>query len=284
MSNRKSNFPKPVSSRYYTKKYFLNWGAYPTFLKSKGRKLFLIHERIIAISRIKPGMKILDLGCGRGELLVKVAKLGAEATGIDFSKASICLAKKSLLMLSKKLRPKIKLMRGDVKELGQPNNYYDRIFLIDLIEHLRPWEVDILLNDIRKYLKTDGQIIIHTWPNRLVVDYGYPINNLWQLLRNKPKIKHKREKYDLIMHINEQTQTSLKGSLKKHKYLSHVWLEKDGFYEDLEYIGETMGGIRRLIVKILARWPFKSIFFSNIYAIAWKNEEKNISSQLVGYQ
>lgn len=57
----------PVEAKYYTKKYFMNWGNYRDFLKNKGTTLkhFPIYQRAIELAQIKPKMKVLDLGCGR---------------------------------------------------------------------------------------------------------------------------------------------------------------------------------------------------------------------------
>jgi 2-polyprenyl-3-methyl-5-hydroxy-6-metoxy-1,4-benzoquinol methylase len=267
----KKNFPKPVSSLFYTKKYYLNWGDYPIFIKSKGQKIFSIHQTILNMAQIKPGMKVLDLGCGKGELLVYVARLGAEVWGVDYSKAAIQLAKKSVLFLPNKLRKKVKISHQDLKKLNLPANYYDRILIVALIEHVRPWEVDLLLKKIKPSLKKNGKVIIHTAPNRYVPDYGIPLYRFWHLLaRGKPAAEAARHPYDLIMHINEQTQSSLKKSLESHGYLSRVWLEKGGFYEMLESFGAKKSVLKRIVVKILALWPLKHLFFNHIYSIAWK--------------
>jgi SAM-dependent methyltransferase len=42
-------------------------------------------EAFIASIEIKPGMKMLDLGCGDGTTAIPAAKLGAEVTGVDIA-------------------------------------------------------------------------------------------------------------------------------------------------------------------------------------------------------
>jgi SAM-dependent methyltransferase len=44
--------------------------------------------------QLKPGMSILDLGCGPGLYCQRLAKFGMKVTGIDFSEASVSYAKK----------------------------------------------------------------------------------------------------------------------------------------------------------------------------------------------
>lgn len=270
MKNRNDNKSKPVAPGLYTKKYFLNWGEYPYFIKTKGDKLFVIHERITRLLKIKAGMRVLDLGCGRGELLVCAARQGAEVHGVDYSKAAIKLSQETIKILPGGLRSKVRLTRADIKKMSFPADRYDRILMIDLIEHLRPWEVDILLSSAKKALKRNGQLIIHTWPNKLVLDYGYPIYNAWQFIRRKPLLLTKREPSEVLMHVNEQTPLTLKRSLKKHGFTLEIILEKDGFYENLNYFAKKKRGFRKFIVKMLARWPLNHLFLNEIYAVAQK--------------
>ena len=42
-------------------------------------------EALIASMEIKPGMKVLDLGCGDGTTAIPAARLGAEVTGVDIA-------------------------------------------------------------------------------------------------------------------------------------------------------------------------------------------------------
>ena len=44
--------------------------------------------------QLKPGMAILDLGCGPGLYCQRLAKAGMKVTGVDFSEASVSYAKK----------------------------------------------------------------------------------------------------------------------------------------------------------------------------------------------
>ena len=41
---------------------------------------------------VKPGMEILDIGCGTGSLLIDAAKADANATGLDISKRMLAVA------------------------------------------------------------------------------------------------------------------------------------------------------------------------------------------------
>jgi 2-polyprenyl-3-methyl-5-hydroxy-6-metoxy-1,4-benzoquinol methylase len=48
------------------------------------------HEADVFVERLglKPGMKVLDVGCGRGNQSIPAAKTGAEVTGVDMREPS----------------------------------------------------------------------------------------------------------------------------------------------------------------------------------------------------
>lgn len=54
-------------------------------------------EALIDLMRVEPGTSVVDIGCGRGELLVRMAeRYGAEVVGVDRSEAALALARAEL--------------------------------------------------------------------------------------------------------------------------------------------------------------------------------------------
>src|SRR5690606_34846729 len=51
-------------------------------------------EKLIAVTELKKGAKILDLACGKGRHSIQLNKLGFNVIGIDLSVNSIARAKK----------------------------------------------------------------------------------------------------------------------------------------------------------------------------------------------
>jgi len=98
--------------------------------------------------------KILDLGCGTGDTLVLLKKLGWDVYGMDIDKNAISIGKKRGLN---------NLKLGTYKELDKyPDNYFDAIRLYHVIEHLD--NPSLCLNLIREKLKKGGELIMGT-PN-----------------------------------------------------------------------------------------------------------------------
>ncbi len=104
-------------------------------------------------SYVKNG-KILDLGCGTGDTLVLLEKLGWDAYGMDMDEHAISTGKKRGLK---------NLKLGTYKNLAAyPDNYFDAVRLYHVIEHLD--NPALCLNLIRKKLKKNGELILGT-PN-----------------------------------------------------------------------------------------------------------------------
>lgn len=76
---------------------------------------------------IYPGCKILDVGCGNGEFLLKLGKLGAsKLVGIDFSEAAVQLCNSR----------GIETFQGIFTDFQQEEQSFDAIFMINYIEHV----------------------------------------------------------------------------------------------------------------------------------------------------
>ena len=83
-----SREPSPTSlpSTLYTEDYFLTaCEGYQEFAESHGEHLSRRLAAAFAVASVEPGMRVLDVGCGRGEILRHCAHLGARAYGIDYA-------------------------------------------------------------------------------------------------------------------------------------------------------------------------------------------------------
>src|SRR5689334_12650010 len=79
-----------VPQDLYTEEYFLTaCEGYDEFKASEGQQLSRRLKAAFEIAAIEPGMKVLDVGCGRGEILRHCAELGAHAYGIDYAVVAV---------------------------------------------------------------------------------------------------------------------------------------------------------------------------------------------------
>jgi cyclopropane-fatty-acyl-phospholipid synthase len=106
---------------------------------------------------LKPGMKILDIGCGWGAFMkYAVEKYKVSAVGVTISKEQAAFAKE----LMKGLPIEIRLQ--DYREL---NEKFDRIISIGMFEHVGYKNYREFMSVASRNLKDDGLFLLHTIGN-----------------------------------------------------------------------------------------------------------------------
>jgi len=119
-----------------------------------------IKNCINLIKNLDKNIKILDAGCGDGRFLKELRDNNFnQVYGIDYSERAINFAK----ILTSHTNLKV----CDIKNLPYNDNFFDVIFLIEVIEHIDPDEVNKIIKELDRVLKNSGKIII-TVPSKNV--------------------------------------------------------------------------------------------------------------------
>jgi len=227
-----------VDPKVYTRDYYLSdCTGYTQFKRSWGQELEPRVARIVTKIPLQPGSKVLDIGCGRGELVFWSLRHGAKlAVGIDYSTSAIALANQALSHLPNfQTRANFKTM--DAKALQFQKHSFDAVFLTEVLEHLYPEEQDRIFLEINHVLKPGGFVFIHTSPARWFNNFTYPyycyplssfIVAIWNLILNKnyPNILHPahlRTTSHKIMHVNEPDYLSLRRLFSRHKFSGQIY-------------------------------------------------------------
>lgn len=124
-----------------------------------GGKLAEIREEIIR-SFVNPSCRMLDIGCGTGELLIQAASAGAEVVGIDISDKMLSFARDRAEVNN--LADKVRLERAGVTEIDSlfEENSFDLITSILVFSELYSEERKWALREIRRLLKESGIFIL----------------------------------------------------------------------------------------------------------------------------
>jgi 2-polyprenyl-3-methyl-5-hydroxy-6-metoxy-1,4-benzoquinol methylase len=98
------------------------------------------------IERLKPGGKLLDVGCGDGRFLEMISQQGAhDLYGLELSHVA---ARSVSRFLGIDVRP------CTLKEAGYPDNFFDVVVMWDVLEHV--YDSVKELAEVRRVLKDDG--------------------------------------------------------------------------------------------------------------------------------
>jgi cyclopropane fatty-acyl-phospholipid synthase-like methyltransferase len=100
--------------------------------------------------KISSGMKVLDVGCGTGDLIKYLPK-DINYVGIDISPEYIDFARSRFGAEKNK-----EFICADVNELSSNYRNFDTIIAIGLLHHLNDSEVEKLLTNIRECLAPSG--------------------------------------------------------------------------------------------------------------------------------
>lgn len=269
------NDMKPLPSTLYTEEYFLTaCEGYDVFLESEGQHLSRRLQDAFAVADVKPGMRVLDVGCGRGEIIRHCMRLGIEVHGIDYAEVATLMTRDVIDSERDTSRDEgaekflgAGVCRSDAKHLPFPSDYFDRVLMFDVVEHLHPWELRASMMDIRRVLKQDGQVIIHTAPNRWYDAYAYPWVRRFRTLMGQgqayPRDPRAITPVNQDVHVNEQDILSMRRTLQDVGFRKiKVWLDSPPQNRDENVI---MATLRRIAFDIP---PFRWFFERELFAVA----------------
>ncbi|HET7923961.1 MAG TPA: class I SAM-dependent methyltransferase [Rhodanobacteraceae bacterium] len=230
--------PERVEPGVYTDDYYLtNCHGYEDFVLSKGRRVGPRFIKALSLAGDLRGKRVLDVGCGRGELVIQSALRGAEAWGIDYAQAAVDIAARALDEIDDPARPRMRVEQMDVKALRFEDGFFDAVFMMDVVEHLYPHELSAAFDELHRTIRPGGVLVMHTSPNKIFEEKVYPhwsrrVNQaalgLSRVLRfsdglfNETMLPTGREfphdRFEREMHINEQSAPALAAEVERHGF------------------------------------------------------------------
>jgi SAM-dependent methyltransferase len=119
---------------------------------------------------LKPGQRVLDVGCGKGFLLYDLSQAvpGLEVAGIDLSAYAIQHAKEEV---------KPFLQVGDAAELPYADHSFDLVYSINTLHNLYLYDLKKAVQEITRVSRRHSHIVVESYRNeREKVNLFY-----WQL-------------------------------------------------------------------------------------------------------
>jgi len=195
------------------------WDTPEEFVRSQGKHLRPRIQYSIKIANLVAGMRVLDVGCGRGEVVLHCARKGIHAVGADYSREAISIAEKAKASHKTEEQDRMEFICDDVGNI-KFNKKFDRIFMLDVVEHLYDWELSKLLDTCSSLLdETNGIIVIHTLPNKWLYEIAY--RRILRLVMPWLPANPRTEK-QMAIHVNEMTITHLARILRESGFKSKV--------------------------------------------------------------
>ncbi|HUS02522.1 MAG TPA: class I SAM-dependent methyltransferase [Chitinophagaceae bacterium] len=122
-----------------------------------------IWENKAALNNIKPGSKILEVGCGTGSFLQVMQKKGFDCTGVELNQSAVDVCRQKGLNVFKQLLE---------EHVIEHSEMYDVVCSFQVLEHV--YDVHSFITSSLKCLKPGGKLIM-----------AVPNNNPWFLKYDK---------------------------------------------------------------------------------------------------
>lgn len=112
--------------------------------------LLTILKQFLAL--LPPSPKVLDLGCGAGYESMRLKRLGAAVTGVDFSEVPIRIAREK--------NPDIRFEIQDFRYLNPSLGRFDGITAVASLIHIPDNELDLVFGSMKSVLTENGFAMI----------------------------------------------------------------------------------------------------------------------------
>jgi ubiquinone/menaquinone biosynthesis C-methylase UbiE len=115
-----------------------------------------VHRPLVDQAGIRPGHRVLEIGCGTGNLALFAKRLhpDAEVVGLDPDPKALARARRKA---GRKALP-VRLDLGFAQELPYPDASFDRVLSAFMFHHLGPDEKEKALREVRRVLKPGGSL------------------------------------------------------------------------------------------------------------------------------
>lgn len=194
---------------------------------------------------LKPGDRVLEIGCGIGTIVAELSKQGYDVCGTDISQVAIEYGRAKY--------PGVRLDVQPAEELPYEAGAFDVVLSFDLFEHIA--RIDRHVAEVHRVLKPGGYYLFQT-PNKWS-------NAVFETLTHKT-LKWRR------VHPSLHTPGQLRSRLAKHGFeVRFVKMNPINEYARAKF--RKLGPLRHLVERVdFSRLPLG--LQTNLYVVARKRE------------
>lgn len=198
------------------------WDEKQLLERCEGHREFLAgtiessYRRALEYLNLKSSDKILDIGCGRGEIVKECLKITPWAIGIDYSVSATKIASSHTRSGH--------IVQGSATTLPFRNDTFECITMLGFIECLNQEDLELCLQESKRVMTNNGIIFITT-PNSLGVAVFSFFDKLFRLLtlRKKPNTS---SWYGSPLVCSTMNYFSLRTLLQKNGLKSKIWFDQ----------------------------------------------------------
>jgi ubiquinone/menaquinone biosynthesis C-methylase UbiE len=118
-----------------------------------GRVTARVAERLLDAAGVRPGVRVLDVGCGLGRLCAAAAARGATPTGVDLADGMVAAARR--------LHPAFEFRQADAEALPFAGGSFDAVLAAFLVNHVpRP---ERAAAELCRVVAPGGRVAVAMW-------------------------------------------------------------------------------------------------------------------------
>ena len=114
-------------------------------------------ELVVQRAGVEPGMDVLDVACGTGNVTLPAARTGARVTGLDFAPGLLEIARER----AADAMVEIDFVEGDAQELPFGDGSFDRV--VSTFGHMFAPDHRRTADEMKRVLRPDGVIAVACW-------------------------------------------------------------------------------------------------------------------------